>query len=342
MFKPIKIGVFALLITIFFIGCGDKKDNKTGNDSGSLRSKFIKKDSASGKEKIFLKYVPKKGDIFKYKLDLDAMQSENSPFTGDKEIAQNTNQVYYYTQEVMDINEKGIITYKVKFDSIKITIKQDTNSVFYNSNVNDSNRINPLFFSYSAVVGQPFKFRLNTDGKILELIELDDIKASYMKLLPDTLSEKAKEKDYAQSFDPESLRGLMEEELARFKSDYVPVDEPYQFTEDETLLVFKTKTTRQYKIGEIKEENGKLLVTIAGELNVEFATREYIEKGEKMVLDNYETKGASSLTIDLARGIIIKKEVNVPLNIDVSLSAKGQSVKVKRKNQKKAVLTLLN
>lgn len=342
MFKPIKIGVFALLISIFFISCGDKKDNKTGDNSGSLRSKFIVKDSATGKEKILLKYAPKKGDIFRYKLSLDAMQSENSPFTGDKEISQNTNQVYYYTQEVTDVNDKGIVTYKVKFDSIQITIKQDTIQLGYNSNVNDSNRTNPLFLSYSAVVGQSFKFRLAPDGKIIELIELDEIKSAYMKMLPDSLDEKSKEKEYAQSFDPESLRGLMEEELVRFKTEYVNVDEPYQFTDDETLLVFKTKTTRQYKINEIKEESGKLLVNMTGELNVEFVTREYMEKGEKMNLDSFDTKGVSTLTIDLARGVIVKKEINVPLNIDVTLSAKGQSVSVKRKNQKKATLTLLN
>jgi len=344
MFKPIKIGVFTIIIAVFFIaaGCGNKKDDKTGDTSGNPRSRFIIKDSATGKEKIILKFVPKKGDIFKYRLDLDAMQSESSPFTGDKEISQNTNQVYFFTQEVTDINEKGIITYKVKFDSVQITIKQDTNKVFYNSNVNDSNRTNPLFFSYSAVVGQPFKFRLAPDGKIIELIELEEIKAAYMKLLPDTLTEAQKEKDYAQNFDPESLRGLLEEELVRFKTEYVDVDQPYQFTDDETLLVFKTKTTRQYKINEIKEETGKLLVMMTGELNVEFATKEYMEKGEKMKLDNYETKGVSNITIDLARGIIVKKEVNVPLNIDVTLSAKGESVSVKRKNQKKATLTLLN
>jgi hypothetical protein len=343
MFQPIKIGVFTIIIAILFISCGNKKDDKTGdNKSGSVRSRFIQKDSATGKEKILLKYAPRKGEIFRYKLDLDAMQSENSPFTGGKEVSQNTNQVYYFSQEVMEVNEKGIITYKVKFDSIKITIKQDTNSVVYNSNINDSNRTSPLFFSYSAVVGQPFKFRLAPDGKIIELIELDDIKAAYMKLLPDSLNEKQKEKDYSQNFDPESLRGLIEEELARFKSEFVDTDQPYQFTDDETLLVFKTKATRQYKINNIKEENEKLLIDISGELNVEFATREYVEKGEKMKLDNFETKGTSSMTIDLARGIIVRKEVNVPLNIDVTLSAKGQSAIVKRKNQKKAVLTLLN
>ena len=58
------VNIVIAVLFAFAYGCGDKKDEKTGNNNNNTSTDLIKKDSVSGKEMVQLKYVVKKGDKF--------------------------------------------------------------------------------------------------------------------------------------------------------------------------------------------------------------------------------------------------------------------------------------
>src|SRR5438876_11354447 len=126
---------------IFLIGCS-KKDEKqvSGSDTTVI---LIKKDSVTGKDKIQLKYVVKKGDKLSYKMTAKTSTTENSPATEGKDVKQDNEINYFYTKDVQDVDKNGIITFKVQYDSIIIASSMDEKSVKYNSNLSDSVRNNP-------------------------------------------------------------------------------------------------------------------------------------------------------------------------------------------------------
>src|SRR5437773_9560701 len=133
------IKLLFIILIVFVIGCGKKNDDKTNtNDTSKTNNtNLIKKDSVSGKEKVQLKYVVKKGDIFRYKVVAKTSTSENSPATEGKDLKQENEINYFYNKEVSDVDQNRIASYKVKFDSINITSKMADQNVMYNSNIND-------------------------------------------------------------------------------------------------------------------------------------------------------------------------------------------------------------
>jgi hypothetical protein len=59
------------------------------------------------------------------------------------------------------------------FDSITISAKLDTQSIAYNSNINDSMRLNPAFFQYNAVIKESFYMRVSPLGEITDVYGLE-------------------------------------------------------------------------------------------------------------------------------------------------------------------------
>ena len=95
-----------LLIAALFVyvyGCGDKKDDKTNNNKDGNVSELVKKDSISGKDKVQMKYVVKKGDKFYYKMVAKTSNMEKSPATEDKEVKQD-NEINYYLKGAKSIS----------------------------------------------------------------------------------------------------------------------------------------------------------------------------------------------------------------------------------------------
>jgi hypothetical protein len=117
---PSMLIIFAFVV-ISYSGCDKKEtDNKeVSNSKGSGEtSELLKKDEKGTKVNLIVK--PKKGDVFRYKINAKTSSSEKSPLTGDKEMSSDQDINYFYTEEVNDISSAGIVTYKIRFDSINI------------------------------------------------------------------------------------------------------------------------------------------------------------------------------------------------------------------------------
>ena len=147
MFSQFLKVIFLILILICstFTGCGNKTEQagdkkQPDNKSSTLNSDLVIKDDKGTKVSLVLK--PKKGEVFKYKMNAKTSSKEMSPLTGNKEVTSTQDINYFYTEEVNDVASSGIITYKLKFDSIDIVSTassiDSSLSMTYNSNIKDS------------------------------------------------------------------------------------------------------------------------------------------------------------------------------------------------------------
>ena len=342
MFKPIIIGVFIAFISVLISGCGDKKDGKTDDGKkDSISALLIKKDSVTGKEKVLLKYIVKKGDKFSYKLVAKTSNMEKSPATEEKEVTQNNVINYFYNKEVTDVDATGIITYKTQFDSITITASLADESVNYNSNINDSNKLNPAFFQYNSVIGQPFYMRVTEQGEISDIYGLEKIYENLFKALGDTLTEQEKS-TIKESFGKESIKEIMQQEYQICPKEEIYTDSSWVKSFTTAVLVFEVQNNAKYTFKGIENKNGQSVANIEAMLNVEFKTKEAKERGMKLSIENSETSGSGKIQMNLSRGCISYKETMTNLKLNIRLSAGGQSAKSEQGVTTNLTVTLLN
>lgn len=320
-----------LFLSLFFISsiltltsC-NKKEEGQKPESKSNASEYVKTD-ASG-QKVVLKYFPKQGEKFRYKMIAKTFSTEKSPGTADEEVSSEQSMVYYYTQEVSEISASGYITFKMKYDSIiiteKLTAKDSSISQTFNSNIKDSVSAKIDFIQYNALAGQEFKFRVSPKGEISEVIELEQIHEKIFKALGDTLKpdEKAKIKE---SMGSEALKSIIQNQFQKFPDKEIYKDSTWSFENETNLSVFPIKNILSYKLGNINTEKN-VIVDIIATLGIEFLNKEEKQQGMTIKLTKDEAGGKGTVSIDLTRGCVIKKETNTNINMGLKLSAQGQT-----------------
>jgi len=330
MFKKISPGIIVLFLIVGLMtmasSCGKKDGTK---DKDNSKSELLKKDEKG--EKVDLKLAPKVGDKFRYKMSAKTVSSEKSPATGDREITSEQNMIYYYSQEVSEISGTGVITYKMKYDSItiisKAAIKDSAITQTYNSNVKDSVHSMPDFIQYNALIGEDFKLRVSQNGEIYDVYELEKIHENIFKALGDTLSPQDKA-TIKESMGADALKSIIQNQFQKFRGGDVYKDSSWTFSVETSLLVFPIKNILNYKIKDFQVNNGELIVNIDANLGIDFISTEQKDKsGLTVKINDSKTGGTGLISFNLTRGCIIKKVTNTNIMLDLKMSAKGQSAK---------------
>jgi Ni,Fe-hydrogenase III component G len=327
-------------MSVFIIGCG-KKGDQTVNKENSEISGLIMKDSITGKEKVMLKYVLKKGDKFVYKMTAKTSTTENSPATQGKDENQDNEINYYYTKEVQDVDASGIITYKVQYDSITITAKMNDQTVKYSSNVNDTVKSNPAFLQYNSVIKEPFFIRVTSDGEITDIYGLEKIHENLFKALGDTLKEEEKQ-NIKESFGKDSMREILQQEYQMFPKQPVFMDSSWIKSYNTQLMLFDVVNSAKYTLKSIEDKDNQKVANIEAVQNVEFLNKEVKQRGVKFSIENSETSGIGKITFNINKGCITNKETTTTLNLDMKMSAQGQAAKSVQKVKTNLLVTLLN
>lgn len=340
MFKSIAIKLMLLLLFVYATSCGDKKDNKKDNtDNKTLIP--VSKDSVSGKDKVMFKYAMNKGDKFYYRIEANTSQTENSPATEGKDMKQENTINYYYSKEVSDIDQNGILTFKIKFDSISILAKVDTMLIKYSSNINDSIKANPNFIQYNAVINEPFFMRVGSEGEITDVYGLEKIYENIFKALGDTLKE-ADKNSIKESFGKDAIKEILQQEYQIFPKTEVLKDSSWVKVFNTQIAVFDVVNNAKYTFKGVEDQNNQKIANIEALLSVEFKNKEVKEKGMTMTVEKVETDGSGKIAFNLNRGCIVSKETSTKLNIDLKLAAKGQTAKSIQSVNTKLKVTLLN
>lgn len=341
MYKSLAFKLLVSALIVYIVGCGDKKDEKTDGKQDSIISSLITKDPATGKDKVQLKYVVSIGDTFRYKMVAKTSNSENSPATEGKEVKQDNEINYFYTKVVDNIEASGIISYKVTYDSILITSQMEDELVKYNSNVNDSMKNNPAFIQYNAVIAEPFYIRVSSAGEITDVYGLEKIHENLFHALGDTLREEDK-MTIKESFGKESVKEVLQQEYQMFPPEPVDVDSSWIKSYNNQIMFFEVVNSAQYTLKSLEDKDGKKIASIEATLVVEFLNKEIKERGIKFTIEKSETTGSGKITFDMSRGCITSKETSTTLNLDLRMSASGQSAKSEQKVITNMSVTLLN
>ncbi len=326
------IFLFIFLTAIILQGCNkdSKTDNKTTTSSSGQNSDLIKKDG--NVEKVTLAMKPKKGDKFVYKMIAKTTSQENSPLTQDKDITSDQVINYFYSMEVTE-SSADVSTYKAKYDSINIvsTVKSGDSSLVikYNSNIKDSIYNKPDFIQYNAIINEDFFLRVSSKGEISDIYGLEKIYTKMFKALGDTLKDSDKN-EIKESFGNNAIKSVMQQQFQLFPDTEVVRDSSWTRSYDTQLMIFPVKNNLSYKIKDIQNQNGDNIVVIDATLSIAFDQKEINEKDVKYQISDMDTGGKGTISFNLSRGCIVKKETNTKVDATMKISSKGQSMKSKQ------------
>jgi len=302
--------------------------NKNGTDKkDTVKSTGSNSDLIKG-DKISLKMLPKKGDVFRYGMIAKTGQKENSPMTDKKDVTQDQTIFYYYTQEVNDVTD-GVTTFKVKYDSISvqtaITLKDSTVKASYNSNVKDSMYNKPDFIQYNSIIGESFFIRVTAKGEITDVYGLEKVYEKMFKAFGDTLKD-AEKSQIKESFGNDAIKSVMQQQFQIFPDTEVVKDSAWTRSYETQLLVFPGRNSLSYKVKDVKVENGETILTIDADLTTELLKDEMKDKSATYKVENSSFNGKGTILFNLTRGCVVKKETTTKIDLTLKLSGGGQSM----------------
>jgi Family of unknown function (DUF6263) len=325
--------IFIISLSLIIYGCGNKNEqagekNQSENKSGSVNSDLVTKDDKGIKVSLVLK--PKKGDIFRYKMNAKTSSKEKSPLTKDMEITSTQDINYFYTEEVNDIASSGIITYKIKFDSIDIKSSASSSDssmgMTYNSNIKDSIYSKPDFIQYNSIMNEDFFARVSPQGEISEVYGLEKVYENMFKALGDTLTMQQKE-SLKDSFGKDAIQAVLQQQFQMFPQTEVYKDSTWTRSYETQILIFPVKNILSYKLRDYKDENGQILLTIDADLAVDFLQKDIKDKNMTYKVEDVKTGGKGTIVYNLSKGCVSNKETNTNIEMHIKLSAGSQSVK---------------
>lgn len=339
--------VFVLFIAVFVVflllnGCG-KSDQKGADVDKSQNADLIIKD-ASG-DKVTLKMKPKVGDILNYKLHIEQNGSESSSLNKGNEIKNFQTMDLYFLNEIMEINDAGIITYKVRYDSILVNIgasdKDTSYSVSYNSNVKDSIYKKSDFVTFNALIGNDFRVRVTSLGEVSTIYDLEKIQNIIYKEYGDTLE--SDEKEIVKKSLEDQLQELIQTQYQIFPEKEMKKDSTWTSVQQSVLGSFPVENILNYTITSIEEKEDYNIIGLTAALDFKVLENTYKEKatGITYKLDDIKGSGSGKIQFNITRGCIVYKETEKSLEANIKASLQGQSATSSKTDVIKLKLELL-
>lgn len=337
-----RLIIFMIIITgIIFVG-GCQKSDESKSDT-SRNTDLIKKDAAG--DKLTLRIKPKVGDVFNYKLHIEQNGSESSTLNKGNEIKNFQIMDLYFMNEVMEINESGIITYKVRYDSIIVNVgasdKDTSYSVTYNSGVKDSIYKKSDFITFNTLIGNDFRVRVSALGEVTTIYDLEKIQNIIFKEYGDTLE--ADEKDIVKKSLEDQLKELTQTQYQMFPEKEVIKDSTWTSVQQTVLGSFPVENILNYTVTSIEVREDNFIIGLTAGLGFKILENTFKEKttGITYKLEDIKGGGSGKIQFNISRGCIESKETEKSLSATIMASLQGQSAKSSKTDVIKLKLELL-
>ncbi len=339
--------ILVSLFILFSLNSCDKAKKDSSNEkidiSENRNEDLIIKDEKG--EKVQLKYKPEIGDKFNYKLVIEQNSVDKSSLQKNKEVKSTQVMELYYSNQVSEINESGIITYKIHYDSVKMNVSavspDSSISMSYNSNKKDEATKNKDFMLFDALIGKDFKARVTHLGEVTTLYDLEKVFVYIYKEYGDTL--KSSDKEIVRKSIEDELKELIQTQFQIFPEKEIYVDSSWSLNQEAALGSFPAENVLTYKIASLNRSEKGILIGLDASLDFKVIENSIKDKatGLSYKLEDVKGEGSGKIELNLSRGCISKKDTKKLLFAVISASAKGQSARVEKKDEIKLTLELL-
>lgn len=321
--------IFLLLfISLFVFGCGKKEENKPAaaqSDTSSVLKTVP--DNAPPKD-VDLVYMLKKDQHLSYKLTSTSSQIQS--VVADSTLKQSAKQTvsYIVDMDVKDVDNDNVMDIKATIKWAKLDQEANGQKLAYESGKLKDPKEIARFVDYEAVLNNPFSFRMNSKGEILEVYRVDKIVDRYLEIqgLKDSVNTEQK-RQFQGNISEGALKPLIQQVFRTLPKNKVAKDSTWHFDYPSRMGVFDIQNIAQYKLvnfEKMQNNDNKLAVIEAGLKIVPKGKNKVSDRGIDYDFKNPEAQGSGTIYFNVSKGCVQNSKTSTKMKMSVTVkTAKG-------------------
>ncbi|MGE5497791.1 MAG: DUF6263 family protein [Syntrophothermus sp.] len=321
--------IFVLLfISLFVFGCGKKEENKpaaAANDTSSVL-KTVPDDAPPAD--VDLVYTLKKDQHLSYKLTSTSSQTQSVVSdTTLKQLAKQT-VTYLIDMDVREVDNDNVMDIKATIKWAKLDGEANGQKVSYESGKLQDPKELARYVDYEAVLNNPFYFRMNPKGEILEVYRVDKIVDKYLEIqgIKDSVNNEQK-RQFQGNISEGALKPLIQQVFRTLPKNKVAKDSTWHFDYPSRMGVFDIKNIAQYKLvnfEKMQNNDNKLAVIEAGLQIVPKGKNKVSDRGIDYDFKNPEAQGSGKIYFNVTKGCVQNSKTSTKMKMSVTVkTSKG-------------------
>jgi hypothetical protein len=340
--KIIRIVVILFLFAAIF-GCG-KKENKNLSENNQTQTltnsdayKGLEKINV-GSDKITLQYKFKKGEKFSYKLTTFSSMDQNVQSDSLKKQKSIQTLVYVFDIAVLNIDNNNIADLGITISSVNIDANINGKSFQYDSKANNSKEDKMKFFEYETITNSQYHAKVNQKG---EVTDVSDVMKMVDKLIasqppqskkPVTPEQKVM---IAKNITDSAIKPVTQLLFKEVPDKNIAKDSTWVKRYPSTLAVFQLDNNAKYTVDDFVKLNNTNAVKVGLKLVVKSSgQKQGTENGVSYNFEDPKITGDGIVFYNLENGRVLKSESSTKVEMNVQVTSKDASQKLKKSTRK--------
>ena len=329
-----------LVIFSFAISCtkkSEKPDESKQNQNLINTEAYNNLEKVNlGNEKVSLQYQFKKGDKFSYKLT--TLTSTDQTVQSDSTVKSKTNQsaTYVFDFNVLKVDKDKNADFSVTISSMKIDADINGQKITWDSKANNSPEIKSRFMEYETITNTPFNLRLDAEGNIVGVSNLDKMIEKLNSMQPSKQKLTANQKTQLKnSIGDAALKPITQLIFRELPNHPVGKDSVWTKTYPGSLAVFQLQNTAKFKVDDFVKVNGARAAKVMATLSEKFSgNKQGTDSGVTYNFSDPKVSGGGIILFNIDNGRLIKAETSTKVEMNVQLETKDSAQKTKKTTRK--------
>lgn len=261
--------IFVLILSaILFYGCGEKTNkpqdekNKFAFDSSDIKTVPIDNPN----QQFVMEYKFNPGTTYNYRLTMISDLNQTQKSMSDSSVNMNVHQamIYLISFTPRETDNSGNTEINCVINSAKIEMEGGGRKVYYNSDSIKTNDDKKRFADNHSLVKNPFTFRINKSGDILDVYKTDGMVNTYLEYTGLKDSAKAEDKvNLKTQINDAVLKPLLTQIFKKFPERTVAKDSSWSINQPKRqMLVFEMDQTNKYSIKQLEKLNNDRIAVV--------------------------------------------------------------------------------
>ena len=319
--------ILILYAAFFLIACGDDK-NQNGEKltTDSFVSADETKESIIDSNTVLLRYKFDKGKKFSYRLTTNTesnqkLQADTTINSGmDQEVS------YVFDLNVINIDEDSIAEIEAVANSIKMEALINGQQVKYESGFILSSREQMQFAEYESMLNNPFRFRIDNRGEILEVFNIEEIVNKMLSVqgVLDSVSAEQKKSIYSEAAEG-AFKPLVQQLFKVLPSEKVGEDSSWQFDYPGALATFQITNTARFTVKDFYEESDDSLALFDADLQASVSgEKSFTENDIDYTFSKPDISADGEIIFNISKGLIAKSNTTTRVTLTTMASSQNE------------------
>ncbi len=279
---------------------------------------------------IVLRCRVRRGEVYHFresvKIDLQGEFAVSGP-RGEKTTPSTGQQrsTFCFTVRVDSTRPDSSTAITFSFDSINVAMESEQGTKSFNS-VDTAQMRDPQYALWASLVNLPVHVVVTARGEVSTIDGLDAAvtKVAQLQGQTDSVPQQVREM-MREQFGEGTIKPILQHVFPQYTERAVKVNDPWNLTFEAVIEgTFPTENTVNYRITNVGAEGNHRTADIASELAVRVKKTHQEDSTAQVSLKNGQFGGEAKTTIDVDRGIVVRRTASLWQSIEMLSVGRGR------------------